>query len=146
MIEHWPEGLTSPCGTQAGVAQTKLGDLSLPHTSSQGKRWFSALLVPNLPSQNHVAVSFPSPGDFPVNRASLGTGQVSGYGAFLAQELLCTDSLSRVFDREGWLLGLFWFTIGDFVIISCVSLHKPCRCTTWVKYKRKPPAVLQPEV
>lgn len=50
------------------------------------------------------------------------------------------------FDREGWLLWLFLFTIGDFVIISCVSLYKPCRCTTWIKYKCKPPAVLQPEV
>lgn len=107
MIEHWPEGLTSPCRTQVGVAQTELGDLSLPHASSQGKRWFSALLVPNLPSQNHVAVSFPSLGDLPANRTSLGTGQVSGNGAFLAQELLCADSLSWVLDREGWLLGLF---------------------------------------
>ena len=71
------------------------------------------LLVSNLPSQKHVIVSFSSLSDLLANRTSLGTGQVSGYRTFLAQELFCTDSLAWVFDREGWLLGLFWFTIGD---------------------------------
>lgn len=64
-------------------------------------------LVSNLPSQKLVIVSFSTLSDLPANRTSLGTGPISGYRTFLAQEPFCTDSLSWVFDRERWFWGLF---------------------------------------